>query len=203
MLQFYPDNHFDSIVTDPPREIDDLNPYIEGLRVLKAGGYLVAVCETKAYQDLTGIIQDAGFEILDPLQWIDQSESQVSIILARKAVSLNYHAIQIEQPSEQYFYSLEVGDDERNCGGVYNDHPAVKPIELMKNLICLVTPPGGRVLDPFNGSGSTGCAAVEMDCEYIGIDVDQNYIDISRQRIAAHYEATHRTSGVLFEKEKK
>jgi hypothetical protein len=41
-----------------------------------------------------------------------------------------------------------------------------------------------------------------MDCEYIGIDVDQNYIDISRQRIAAHYEATHRTVGVLFEKEK-
>ena len=41
-----------------------------------------------------------------------------------------------------------------------NVHPTVKPIELMRWLVRLVTPPGGTVLDPFAGSGSTGCAAV-------------------------------------------
>jgi site-specific DNA-methyltransferase (adenine-specific) len=66
-----------------------------------------------------------------------------------------------------------------------NNHPTVKPVELMKYLIRLVTPPGGLVLDPFNGSGSTGMAAVELGYDYLGIDLDQNYVDISLARIAA------------------
>jgi DNA modification methylase len=66
-----------------------------------------------------------------------------------------------------------------------NNHPTVKPIELMKYLILLITPPGGKVLDPFNGSGSTGCAAVELGFDYTGIDLDANYVDISLKRIEA------------------
>lgn len=66
-----------------------------------------------------------------------------------------------------------------------NNHPTVKPIELMKYLIKLVTPLGGIVLDPFNGSGSTGCAAVELGCEYVGIELDPKYVDIARKRIEA------------------
>ena len=65
-----------------------------------------------------------------------------------------------------------------------NNHPTVKPIELMKYLIKLVTPPGGVVLDPFNGSGSTGCAAVELGHEYIGCELDPRYVEISLKRIA-------------------
>ena len=66
---------------------------------------------------------------------------------------------------------------------VGNSHPTVKPIELMKYLIKLITPPGGIILDPFNGSGSTGCAAVELGHEYIGCELDPKYIDISIKRI--------------------
>jgi len=66
-----------------------------------------------------------------------------------------------------------------------NNHPTVKPIELMKYLIKLVTPKGGIVLDPFNGSGSTGCAAVELGCEYVGIELDPAYVEIATKRIEA------------------
>jgi site-specific DNA-methyltransferase (adenine-specific) len=66
-----------------------------------------------------------------------------------------------------------------------NNHPTVKPIELMKYLIKLVTPPGGTVLDPFNGSGSTGCAAVELGHTYIGCELDPAYVDITHKRIEA------------------
>jgi site-specific DNA-methyltransferase (adenine-specific) len=66
-----------------------------------------------------------------------------------------------------------------------NNHPTVKPIELMKYLIKLITPPGGTVLDPFNGSGSTGCAAVELGHNYIGCELDPNYVAIAEKRIAA------------------
>jgi DNA modification methylase len=69
-----------------------------------------------------------------------------------------------------------------------NNHPTVKPIELMKYLIRLITPAGGTVLDPFNGSGSTGCAAVEMGMTYIGCELDERYVDIASRRIEAWYE---------------
>jgi site-specific DNA-methyltransferase (adenine-specific) len=55
----------------------------------------------------------------------------------------------------------------------------------MKYLIKLVTPQGGIVLDPFNGSGSTGCAAVELGCEYVGIELDPAYVEIATKRIEA------------------
>ena len=60
----------------------------------------------------------------------------------------------------------------------------------MKYLIKLVTPLGGHVLDPFNGSGSTGCAAVELGYEYVGIELDPKYVEIANKRIEAWKNAT-------------
>lgn len=65
-----------------------------------------------------------------------------------------------------------------------NVHPTVKPVELMRWLIRLVTPPGGTVLDPFLGSGTTGCAAVLERVEFIGIERDAEYVPIAEARIA-------------------
>ena len=64
-----------------------------------------------------------------------------------------------------------------------NNHPTVKPTDLMAYLCRLVTPPGGTVLDPFNGSGSTGKAAIRENFNYVGIDLSQEYLDISKARI--------------------
>jgi len=66
-----------------------------------------------------------------------------------------------------------------------NNHPTVKPVALMEYLIKLITPPGGTVLDPFNGSGSTGMAAVGLGFNYIGCELDPAYVDIAEKRIAA------------------
>ena len=55
----------------------------------------------------------------------------------------------------------------------------------MEYLIKLITPPNGTVLDPFNGSGSTGCAATGLGFNYIGCELDPNYVDISNKRIEA------------------
>lgn len=66
-----------------------------------------------------------------------------------------------------------------------NNHPTVKPVKLMKYLIELVTPRAGTVLDPFMGSGSTGMAAKEFGCSFVGIDLDEHYVNISKARIEA------------------
>jgi DNA modification methylase len=65
-----------------------------------------------------------------------------------------------------------------------NHHPTVKPTELMRYLCRLVTQPGGIVLDPFMGSGSTGKAAVSEGFNFVGIELDKEYCEIAERRIA-------------------
>ena len=64
-----------------------------------------------------------------------------------------------------------------------NHHPTVKPLDLMRYLCKLVTPPSGIVLDPFTGSGSTLVAAKQCGYKYIGCELDKNYIKIARARL--------------------
>jgi site-specific DNA-methyltransferase (adenine-specific) len=64
-----------------------------------------------------------------------------------------------------------------------NHHPTVKPIALMRYLCRLVTPPGGIVLDPFAGSGTTGCAATLEGFDFIGIEREAEYAEIARRRV--------------------
>jgi DNA modification methylase len=66
-----------------------------------------------------------------------------------------------------------------------NNHPTVKPTDLMRYLCRLVTPPGGVVLDPFMGSGSTGKAAMREELRFIGIEREAQYIAIAKARISA------------------
>jgi len=66
---------------------------------------------------------------------------------------------------------------------IKNHHPTVKPTDLMRYLINLITPPNGTILDPFMGSGSTGKAAVRCGVNFIGIEKEQEYMDIASARI--------------------
>ena len=82
--------------------------------------------------------------------------------------------------ASRYFYCPKVSKKER---GENNKHPTVKPQELMKYLIRMVTPKGGTVLDPFMGSGSTGMAAKDLEFNFIGIEMDEEYFKICQERI--------------------
>jgi site-specific DNA-methyltransferase (adenine-specific) len=70
-----------------------------------------------------------------------------------------------------------------------NHHPTVKPTDLMAYLCRLVTPPGGLVLDPFMGSGSTGKACMREGFRFIGIDMTPEYVEIAKARIAHEWAA--------------
>jgi SAM-dependent methyltransferase len=84
--------------------------------------------------------------------------------------------------ASRFFYCAKASKKERGKG---NNHPTVKPVKLMEYLITLVTPPNGIVLDPFFGSGTTGVAAVNLGFNYIGIELDEQYVEIARRRINA------------------
>ena len=89
--------------------------------------------------------------------------------------------------ASRYFYCAKTSKEERKFGlggeVAANTHPTVKPVELMRYLVRLVTPKGGVVLDPFMGSGSTGMAAREEDYSFIGIEKESEYYEIAKARI--------------------
>ena len=80
----------------------------------------------------------------------------------------------------RFFYCAKANKKDRGEG---NNHPTVKPTDLMRYLCRLVTPPGGIVLDPFMGSGSTGKAAVAEGFRFVGIEMIEEYFAIAYERI--------------------
>lgn len=80
----------------------------------------------------------------------------------------------------RFFYCAKASKRDR---GNDNGHPTVKPTDLMAYLCRMVTPPGGLVLDPFMGSGSTGKAAVREGFRFIGMEKEPEYFAIAYQRI--------------------
>jgi DNA modification methylase len=87
----------------------------------------------------------------------------------------------------RFRYCAKASSAERSAGlpeGERSGHPTVKPIDLMRWLVRLVTPPDGLVLDPFCGSGTTGCAAVLEGFRFVGCERDAEYVRIARARIA-------------------
>jgi site-specific DNA-methyltransferase (adenine-specific) len=93
--------------------------------------------------------------------------------------------------ASRYFYCAKASKKDRDEGleEFKNTHPTVKPTELMQYLVRLVTPNGGTILDPFNGSGSTGKAVMYENKErnkgykYIGIELTEEYLPIAQARI--------------------
>jgi len=81
----------------------------------------------------------------------------------------------------RFFYCAKASKKERNG----SKHPTIKPLKLMKYLCKLAAPPGGLILDPFTGSGTTGAAAVCCGFTFLGIEKDAQYCADASKRIAA------------------
>ncbi|MES2347858.1 MAG: DNA methyltransferase [Pseudomonadota bacterium] len=85
-----------------------------------------------------------------------------------------------EGGASRFFYTAKASKSDRGEG---NTHPTVKSRKLMAYLCRLVTPPGGTVLDPFAGSGSTGVAALAEGFGFVGIEQDESYFRIAESRL--------------------
>ena len=116
----------------------------------------------------SGICFKGLAEVFDPRRkpWIDLSktDSQKIIEQVRKCPSgaLSYFT----KPSEKKF----------------GKHPTQKPLELLERIVLASTEPGAIILDPFTGSSTTGLAAVKHGRKFIGIDKEEEYLDLSKKR---------------------
>jgi site-specific DNA-methyltransferase (adenine-specific) len=86
--------------------------------------------------------------------------------------------------ASRFFYNVKASVKEKTHNRtIENSHPTVKPIEVMKYIIKMITPKDGIVYDPFTGSGSTLVACKEMDYSFVGCEMEQKYVDIANNRI--------------------
>jgi len=95
------------------------------------------------------------------------------------------------------------GDDTRGRPTPVNQnhHPTVKPLALMRWLVRLVTPPGGTVLEPFAGSGTTMAAAILENRHVIGCELTADYLPIIEGRIAWAHQQRNETPATLFDQD--
>jgi DNA modification methylase len=92
----------------------------------------------------------------------------------------------LERRTIQTFKIGRHAEDKAAADGTLNIHPTVKPLALMRWLIRLLCPPAALVLDPFTGSGSTGCAAALEHVRFLGYERDPTYAEIAKARIDHH-----------------
>jgi site-specific DNA-methyltransferase (adenine-specific) len=86
----------------------------------------------------------------------------------------------LNKSAARFFYCAKASTSERGEG---NSHPTVKPLTLMRHLCRLITPPGGCVLDPFTGSGTTGVAAHAEGFLFVGVEREADYVAIASRRL--------------------
>ena len=147
-------------------------------------------------------LQSLGFKILNEISWYKPNapphlacryfaHAHETIIWARKD----------EKAKHKFNYALmKEWDDKITPSGkqmrsvwhipltaksekTHGKHPTQKPIELLKRIIASTSDEGDLVFDPFNGSGTTGVVAQMLGRKYIGIDMDNNYLDITVRRL--------------------
>lgn len=99
---------------------------------------------------------------------------------AEGALTANAGGLGDSGGASRFFYCAKASKRDRGEG---NTHPTVKSTQLMRYLCRLITPPGGTVLDPFAGSGSTGVAALAEGFRFVGIEQEIAYIEIAERRL--------------------
>ena len=86
---------------------------------------------------------------------------------------------EVQPEHQKYFYAPRATRKEK---GDYNNHPTVKPVSLMSYLVKIYAAEETVVLDPFCGSGTTGVACIKENRDFVGIDMTEEYVEISNKR---------------------
>lgn len=203
-IKTIPDYSVDSVITDPPYGMDyqsawrsdpdkrfkkianDKKPFIwflfDAFRVLKDGGALICFTDWKNQEAWKSAIEWAGFTVKSQVIWNREHHGMGDLSGAFApmhdvvwfAVKGNY-----KHPGKRPKSIVS----SKRISGEKLVHPNEKPIDLMAELIKSVTPENGIVLDPFIGSGATGVAAVKSGFGFIGIERDDKYFEIAKNRI--------------------
>lgn len=153
----------------------------ESVRLLRDGGSLCVFCDWRMVANLQPAIESAGLRFQNLLVWDKTAmglgtgfRMQHELVLHFVKGVGDYH----DRATSNVLRAKRVHASDR-------EHQTQKPVDLMAQIIKVVTPPGELVLDPFAGSASTGVAALEGGYRFVGIERDAAYHAIATARLAA------------------
>jgi len=188
-----PDNSVDAVITDPPYGIDLDNSWLSEIHLRH--GKPANLCDAKIINDDIKI--DYSFLFKFPRRLIFgfpyiYDPNATGWIVWDKQPKIAERGI--TAPVEVASTTLRKGYDIIRCmwGGYMRDadrgeiryeHPTQKPLKLMKRIIEKYTKEGDTILDCFMGSGTTGVACVNLNRNFIGIEIDEGYFKIAEKRI--------------------
>ena len=196
----------DAVCADPPYGIDyqsarrtdkekrflkiqnDKRPFIwflyDAFNCLKDTGCIFCFCRWDVQQAFISAMEWAGFTVKSSIVW-DRGIHGMGDL---KAAFAPCHDIILFGIKKQFKFVSDRPRDIISIQRLSGDqlvHPNEKPVALIELLLQYVIHEGAVILDPFMGSGSTGVAATRLGCEFIGIEKDLNYFNLSCQRIEA------------------
>lgn len=162
----------------------------ESFRALKKGGAMVTFCSTQKTANVLVAGQKAGlyyktfgvWHKTNPLprnmkiDFLHSVELWGYFIKGAKSGTFNSEG----KPVHNFISCPTATGKERQAGG---GHIAQKPVKLMEHFVRLLSNPGGIILDPFMGTGTTGVAALRLGREFIGVEKDKKYFDIAKARL--------------------
>jgi len=154
---------------------------LEARRLLVTGGSLLLFCDWRMLSQLQGAVESTGLRVVNLIVW-DKGHYGMGqgfrtqhelIIHATKGVG-SYHDASIGNVITA-----------QRVAHMRREHPTQKPIALLRQLLRVVSPEGGVIVDPFCGSGSLGVAAMMEGRRFVGIEADERFADVARGRIGA------------------
>ena len=144
-------------------------------------------------------MQRLGFKLLNDITWFKKNPPpNLSCRYFTHSTETILWAAKGEKSKHQFNYALmkklNLGKQMKSLWTIlpprraekqFGKHPTQKPIELLERIVLASTAPGDLVLDPFNGSGTTGIAAARLNRRYLGIELQADYLDLTVQRYLA------------------
>jgi len=191
------DHSVDLFVVDPPFGINyrscagetirnDRRPFIwwlyDAYRIAKRGGRLICFCTWKVQETFRMAIEAAGWNIRSQVIWDKQIHGAGN---CKQDFGPQHEVIWYATKGTYNFKSRRPNSvlSLRYLFGHQRQHPNQKPLPLLEKLVSALSQPTETVVDCCMGVGSTGVASVSMGRKFIGIELDQDYFSIARQRI--------------------
>ena len=204
VMRGIPSESVDAVITDPPYGIDyqsawrtdkknwkpkianDRKPFIwwlyDAFRITKDGGCLLCFCRWDVQEVFRLAIECAGFQVKSQIIW----DREVHGMGDLKGEFAPQHDVIWFAVKGRFNFSGKRPSTVVHSQRISGDklvHPNEKPLDLMKQLICGVTAPDAKVLDCFVGSGSTGVSCALVGRKFVGIERDEAYYNIARNRL--------------------
>lgn len=212
-------NSIQFIFEDPPYNLIGLDVFmdsrvyvgmakqraIEYMRVLKYDGTIVICGRPPVLCEIVLVMQELGFLFTDWITWwkVDSitpkkdgySNNYEVFAVFRRSPFSKFNHIPVPSKSGNYGAEVNIGSIWQHCKISSNHkegtkHPTQKPIKFLTRFVKTFSNKGDLVLDPFMGSGTTGVACVETERNFIGFEINKEYIEMSESRIKPLLEQT-------------